>query len=196
MFPFQTHDMMANLEYMDKLDIDYKMIHIYRHPVDNIHSWYLRGYGERYQNDPRFFTLSIEYNRKILPWYCLGYEEEWLSLNPMERCVRSATDLIERSIIQQRKAEFPNRIHTITFEDFVQNTEFEMQRIGEFLGCTTTPWTKHFLTKARCPRVLDPKDRTRKLNEFKSALSNELYGKLMELSEQYEDGLYKHKNFS
>lgn len=190
MFPFQTHDMMVNLEDMDKLDIDYKMIHIYRHPVDNIYSWYTRGWGDRYLADPRSFTLSIEFEGKVLPWYCAGYEAEWLRLNPTERCVRTGLDLIKRSANQEKKARFPERIHTITFEDFVQNTEFEMQRITEFLGRASNAWTKQFLIKSRCPRVLDPKDRVRKLEEFRGMISADLFDVLLEFSSRYEDALY------
>jgi hypothetical protein len=190
LFPFMTHDMMVNLEYLDLLEIDYKMIHIYRHPIDNIYSWFTRGWGERYQNDPRSFTLSIGCQEQVLPWYCAGYEEEWLALNPMERCIRTAADLIERSIVQHKKAANAHRIHALTFENFVENTETEMEKIHTFLGTQPTPWTNHFLTKARCPRILDSSDRSRKLQAFKEGVSEKLFERLEALSERYEKGVY------
>lgn len=190
LFPFITHDMMVNLEYLDALSIDYKMVHIYRHPVDNIYSWYKRGWGERFQSDPRSFTLSIEYHDEILPWYCVGYEEEWLHLNPMERCVRTVLDLLERSVAQHRKARYLQCVHTLTFECFVQNTEFEMHRISKFLERDTTPWTAAFLGKACCPRVLNPSDRSRKLKEFRSKISKNLYVQLTDSAEKYECDTY------
>lgn len=190
LFPFMTHDMMVNLKHLDLLEIDYKMIHIYRHPVDNIYSWYTRGWGERYQNDPRSFTLSIQHENQIFPWYCMGYEQEWLALNPMERCVRTALDLLERSVAQHKTAKQPRRIHAITFENIVQHTDEEMAKISDFLGAPQTVWTSHFLQKARCPRVLKCEDLDKKINEFRAGVSAELFGKLMNAAEAYERDVY------
>jgi len=190
MFPFQTHDQMVGLEFLDMLELDYKMIELYRHPVDNIYSWYTRGWGERFLDDPTSFTLSVEYDGKILPWYCAGYEAEWLGLNPMERCVRTAIDLLRKSISQHRKPKHPDRILTVTFEDLVERTDSEMIRISDFLGRETTVWTAHYLKKANCPRILDPNARIKKLEEFEAGISTALYDQILAISEDYENGVY------
>jgi len=189
-FPYMTHDMMVNLEHLNILEIDYKMLHIYRHPVDNVYSWFMRGLGDRYGNDPRLFTLSIDYNGEVLPWYCSGYEEEWLRLQPMERCVRTVIDLIEKSLNQYKKTANPERIHLLTYEDLAQNTEEEMQGISNFLHSSTTVATLDYIKKAGCPRVLSTSDRMKKRQELKAGISNELFIKLSELSERYENGVY------
>jgi hypothetical protein len=189
-FPYQTHDVMVHLEYLDSLEFDYKIIELYRHPVDNIYSWYTRGWGERFIDDPTSFTLSIEYDGKILPWYCAGYEAEWIALNPMERCVRTTIDLLRQSVVQQKKAAHPERILTITFEDMVERTNSEMIQISDFLGRETTVWTDHYLKKANCPRVLDPNAREQKLETFKTGVSPALYDQILAISEDYENSVY------
>lgn len=189
-FPYQTHDLMVHLEYLDSLQFDYKMIELYRHPVDNIYSWYTRGWGERFFDDATSFTLSIEHDGKILPWYCVGYEAEWCALNPMERCVRTVVDLLRQSVAQQKRAQNPDRILTTTFEDMVERTDREMKRICEFLGRDTTAWTQHYLSLANCPRVLDPDSRKAKLKTFKAGISETLYESILEISKEYEDGIY------
>lgn len=189
-FPFMTHDLMVNLEYLDQLDLDYKMIQMYRHPIDNIYSWFTRGWGDRFDNDPRSFTLSLKYENNVLPWYCSGYEKEWLQYNSMERCVRAAIDLLYRSIDQHKKAKFPNKIHTITFEDFVQNSNIEMKKISLFLGKDITDSMELYMKKARCPRILKNQDRKNKLQKFKSGISNKLYQELLIISDRYENNLY------
>jgi hypothetical protein len=190
LFPFQTHDIMVNLEHLDSLEFDYKMIELYRHPVDVFYSWYTRGWGERFGEDPRAFTLCIERGGKTLPWYCAGYEEEWLGLNPMERCVRTAIDLLEKSVEQQKRAKHPDRILTITFEDMVERTDSQMVRIYDFLEREATAWTDHFLKKANCPRVLYPEDRKKKLAAFKDGISPTLYEQLLDNSAKYEANVY------
>jgi hypothetical protein len=185
-FPFMTHDMMVNLEYFDLLNIDYKMIHISRHPVDMIHSWVKRGWGERFLNDPRSFTLTIDFNGINLPWYCHGVEERWLNYNPLERCAFTVMDLIERTIRQYARAAHPERIHDITFENFVQHTADEMQGIAQFLGTTASFATDQALRNARCPRILDNSERQSKITEMRNGISRELYDKMMHLAECYE----------
>ena len=190
MFPYMTHDMMVNLEYFDALEIDYRMVEMYRHPVDNLHSWYVRGWGERFGYDPQSFTLCIESGGQLLPWYCSGYAGEWLKMNSMERCIHTGLDLLRQSIAQHRKAPHSKRIITITFENFVQNTQEEMDRLCAFLGTKASAWTPAFLDAARCPRVLDAKERARKMEDFRQGISAKLFNELMSMSEQYETDVY------
>ena len=189
-FPFMTHDMMVNLEYLDILDIDYKMIHIFRHPVDLIYSWEKRGWGDRFLNDPRSFTLSINYNSHILPWYCDGHEEEWLLLNPTEKCAFIVFDLIDKTIIQFKKAKYPNRIYNLTFENFVQNTSHEIDNLIDFIGTKKSYSTINALSNANCPRKLNIKDREKKSLEIKSKISQQLQNKLDLYSKFYEGNTY------
>ena len=37
-------------------------------------SWYNKGWGTRFINDTRSWTLSLNYKSKLLPWYTAGYE--------------------------------------------------------------------------------------------------------------------------
>jgi len=189
-FPFQTHDMLVNLEYLNLLDIDFRMIALFRHPIDNIYSWWTRGWGERFGKDPLAFTIAIDYNCNALPWYCLSYEEEWLALNPMERCIRTATDLIERSV--QRYKETPNKkdFYLLAFEDFVQNPDEEIKKICLFFKTETTVYTPQAIQLERCPRVLKPEDRKRKLSEFQANVKRELFDVLVGISKSYETDFY------
>jgi hypothetical protein len=189
-FPFMTHDMLVNLEFLDLLDIDYKMIHIFRHPVDLIYSWVKRGWGERFLYDPRSFTLSIKYNTFILPWYCDGYEEEWLSLNPTERCAFVIFNLIDKTLIQLKKAKYPNRIYNLTFENFVQDTNLEIAKISDFIGSKQTYSTTNALSNANCPRKINLFDRDKKFKELKNTISDFLCKKLVNYSNSYEDNIY------
>ena len=190
-FPFMTHDFMVNLVHLESLEIDYKMIQLYRHPIDNSYSFYKQGYCTRWTNDPREFSLMIGFESHLLPWYCAGYEQEWLSLNPLERAVRIILDLLSRSINQHKTARSPNNILTITFDSFVENTTLEMDRISSFLGSAQTTATPYFLKQANCPRKLISIERRHKLDEFKAGISNNLFCQLKEYSDRYETNLYE-----
>jgi len=188
--PIQSHDLMVNLEYLDKMDIDYHMIELFRHPVDTIYSWWQRGWGERFSNDPQSGTLSLVYNDSIVPWYCAGFEEEWLNLNPVERCVHLVLFLTYKSIEQYNKARDKERIFLITFEDFVEKPDQKIMEICSFLGTTTTEYTKQFVSQSKCPRVINIKDREDKLKEIRSRTSNNLFNEICKISDEYEDNCY------
>lgn len=188
---YQAHDMLVNLDHFNKLQLNYWMISLWRHPVDNIHSWWKKGYGTRHEDDPRCFTLTVQYQGKNFPWYAAGREKECLKLNPMELCVFFATDLIERSVEQYKQnPQSHSRIHILTFEDFCQETDREIDKICEFLQTERTEHTEAFMKKANCPRILDPKDRERKLMDFEQDISKEFFSRLLQVSEAYENNLY------
>jgi hypothetical protein len=188
--PFQTHAMLVSLEHLNKLEINYWMIALFRHPVDTIHSWWKRGWGERYGSDPRSFTLAIEWEGKCLPWYCAGHEEEWIRSNPMERCVQTVLHLYERSVEQYRKAISKERILTVTFENFTQHPECELPKICNFLGTKPSLDTPKFIQAARCPRVIQSEERRAKLKNIQVSIRPELFQQLLESSEGYEKDLW------
>jgi hypothetical protein len=134
--------------------------------------------------------LTIEHDGKLLPWYCRGFEEEWLSLNPYERCVRTGISLLKRSIEQQKRALHPERILTLQFEKFVEDTEIELERVCNFLGTKQTDQTPIQLVKARCPRHLDINNRANKMAELKKNIRSEIFADLLSVSEEYENGLF------
>lgn len=188
--PFQTHDILVNLEHLNKLDIQYQMLELFRHPIDNAYSWWTRGWGVRFGTDPRAFTLTIEYEGQQLPWYCAGYEEKWLGMNPADRCIYTSLDLIKRSVDQYLKTSLKNLICIITFEDFCSQPDIELDKICKFLGTQRTRETSSYIQSARCPRKLDPADRKNKLQKFKSLCSNEIMSELLRMSDSYESNLY------
>ena len=189
-FLLRTHNIMANLELFDKFEIPYRMLQLFRHPIDNIYSWYERGWGERIGNDPRALAITPDFKGARVPWYCVDREEEWLSLNPYERCVRDASFLIKRSVAQYRKLVSKRNILILTFEEFLHNPHGELKRICEFLNTTTSLYTPIFLEKERAPRVINPSDRERKLLELEQNVNKEIFSQLNELSRSYESNLY------
>lgn len=187
--PFQTHDLLVNLDSLNELEVDYQMLAMFRHPIDNAYSWWKRGWGERFGTDPRAFTLTFEKNGRPLPWYCLDCEEDCGGLNPMEQCIHRVCCLTRRAVLQYKKAKEKNRIHVFTFEDFARFPHQELERICSFLGTWPTSHTENFIRKARCPRVIDPAERQKKLEEFKASVNPEIFKDLRTLSGSYENNL-------
>lgn len=188
--PLMTHDLFVNLDCLDQMELSYKMLLLWRHPIDNIYSWFTRGWGERYNNDSRGFTLLLRGRNELYPWYAFGFEHELNGLNPMEKCVRIATSLLERGINQYRASSTKEKIHIMTFEDFCAQPDIELTKICDFLKTEVTGHTPRYLESARFPRKLDPADRARKCHEFEIGTRPEIHRRLMEFSQSYENNLY------
>lgn len=188
--PIMSHDLLVNLESLERLDLDYHLIELFRHPVDIIYTWWNEGLGERFCNDPQIFALSVAYGNNTMPWYCAGIEDEWLRLNPVERCVRLVLSLTKKSIEQYNNALNKERILIISFEDFVENPDKNVKRICSFLNTSITEYTQQSIYQARCPRKIDIRERIERLNSIKDIINDSLFGELMELSERYENNCY------
>jgi hypothetical protein len=189
-FPIRTHEILVNLEWFNMLEIDYRMIALFRNPIDITHSWWKCGWGTRFGNEPRAFTLAIEFKNEKLPWFCVGYEDEWLSLNSMERCGRTVIDLIERSVKQYLKVVDKSRIYLIKYEDFLSNAEMEIEEIAKFIGVQTTVYTSNILRSGLQMSMLDPEQRESKVRDLKNGMHATLFDKIMKLSCEYEESFY------
>ena len=59
--PFQTHDFLVNFDKLIELELKFKMLSLWRNPIDNVYSWWNRGWGERFMNnDPSAFKLLVK----------------------------------------------------------------------------------------------------------------------------------------
>ncbi|NTV29639.1 MAG: sulfotransferase [Candidatus Omnitrophica bacterium] len=186
--PFQTHDLLSNLSTLDKLEVDYRMLTLFRDPLDVCYSWWKRGWGDRFGADPRAFTLLLKQGKDTLPWYSLEEPKRWLRANPQEKCVLNVLDIYNNSLKEYKAAAQPERLCPVFFEDFVQKPHQELDRICGFLNTSQTDFTERAIKLANCPRVLIQADKERKLLELKGAVEPSLWEQLMRLTEQYEAG--------
>lgn len=189
LFSFLVHDIMVNFDIFETLLPEAKVIEIYRNPILNIRSCHLKGYGTRFNNDPRFFTLTLSKGLEPVPWYAESQELLWRSLNAMERCVWMVTHLIKKSISQQ-KIRQRDSVITISHEDLVQETERVVDDIETFIGRKRTPETSIQLTKQRCPRVIDREIEKQFLRDIRSLTRKSLVVELESLVENFNDNVY------
>ncbi len=189
-FPFVSHDLMSNINYLNKLDLNFKLIEIYRNPIDNVYSWFRRGVAKSFEKNSRIFTILLKApNGRLCPWYIQEDYKEWFKFNDMEKCVHLVMKLINRSIIKQRKFR-TKKILTINFENFVQFPDEELKRICSFLNTQTTNQTKYFLRKANVPRRIKDYETVKKANEIRGRVSKSLFEKLMSFEENYNKKTY------
>ena len=191
-FPFQTHELMPNIKYLNSLNINHKIIEIYRDPVDNIYSWIRLEWGKRFSEDQRSFTLNKfnKKNKKNYPWFCNSYASHWFRLNNYEKCAYSVCDLIERSVKAQKSNKYKSKVLTLSFENFYINPNQNLKRICTFLNTEKTSYTNKELVKANCPRKENLNDRKNKENFIRDRVSRKIFNKIMNIQYSYNKNLY------
>lgn len=163
-FPFQTHYFLENLSVLKKLDLNFKLIRVDRHPVDNIYSYYKRGWGKIHKKDTYFYFANASYHtseKKIIkPWYVYANENKYLKLNDMNRCIITIVNNLERvTKIRENK-----KILIINFDNFCTNPKKELNRVCKFLSSKIQSNYNLFLSRANLPRKINFKEREKKYN--------------------------------
>ena len=192
-FQFMTHDLLTHYSVFKDLNIDVKVLELLRHPVDTIHSWYVRGWGERFDNeDPRQFTTLFKFGDKTIPHYALGVEEKYLGLNPIEKCLFMHNHLLDKSLTQYQKLSVAEKdqILLLKFEDILKEPSHEIGRICNFIDSEPTEYIEKAFHDARLPRKFNLAEREKKLMFIKGNVRDSLYQSLLSVVAGYESNCY------
>lgn len=188
--PISTHELLVNYEQLEKLEIEYRMISLWRNPVEIVYSWIKRGWGHRYtENDPRSFMFNIRDQEKILPWHFAINKKDINQLSGAELCTQAVINSID-SAVQNYKKNPNGKIFLITFEEICIDPNSTLNLISGWLNIERTEYTSRACIKAKIPRVLERDEFNKKINFLKAELTSQTFERLLKYSEAYEDGLY------
>ena len=159
-FPYQSHLILCDFDKFIKLNLDFKILEIFRSPVDNVISLINRDVFRKtdVKNDPRRFDFDILYKKKSIPWYSYNYANEFIKANNAEKSALFVINQIKK-ITNKKKIIKPfinKKILIIKFEDLITETRKELLKIGKFLNTSLTLSTNKFMKAANCPRKIDP----------------------------------------
>ncbi len=189
---FITHDLLSMIDSFKKLNIPFKLIYTYRHPIDNIFSFF-KKYGKKLtaknkfkydHNNPRIYQMMIKEKNTLLPYYVKNKSKEFLSLNSAEKSVFYYLSSLERSIAKYKKHK--KNILLIRYDDFAERTKKELVKISKFLNCKTSSFTKKCLKFNNVPRVMDIDARKEKKRIISKLINNNFYEKVESITEKYE----------
>jgi len=195
--PIVTHDIAINLDILIKMKMNFKIIEIIRNPVDTVYSWYKRGLGDRYGNDPRIFTLLVKKNQKIYPWYnaLSGYKKN--KYNSCEKCVEHVVNLNKHAIRNLKNKSLNKNILITTYEELTNDPLKELKKISNFLGTKTNKKTLEFIKQEKLSlkkTIFEPRVKfIKKINLIKKLCSKKFFTELMKLNKEYQNNLYKLK---
>jgi len=188
--PFVTHDIACNYDQFIKLKLNVKIIEIFRNPIDLVYSWHKKKLSLRYGKDKRIFTLLIEKNKKPYSQHLFKLPKNWDSFNEIEKTIMYVKLLTDRSIAQLKKNNNIKKIYITNYETIVEDTAKEMERISEFLGTTTSKYTKKFIKKDNCPKIIDLDLKIKKKKYLDKKVSKKFSKLLENMEKNYLKDIY------
>ena len=198
-FPYQSHLILCDFDKFINLELNYKIIEIFRSPIDNVISLINRKVFEKtdVKQDPRRFDFDILYKKQSIPWHTYHYANRFIKANNAEKCALFVINQTNK-IITKRKIIAPylnKKILIVKFEDLITNTKNELKKISLFLNTTLTNTSKKFIKNANCPRTIDPSTKSKNVSTLQKKIKNKIIlNDLLSLEEDYQKNLYKFKN--
>ena len=175
-----THDLIFRSEIIfDAFRKKVNFVYLNRLPVDLIHEWHVKGFGERIGTDATEMKLLISHNGESVPEYCDGWEQEYIDISPLERVTKIIHSSFKRNHEALMKHKNNNQIIVIDFESLVTNPNKEIEKISLFLDLKRLNVMDDILKKNDCPRIIDQKEFVRR-NKYINAEISVKYQNLLE----------------
>jgi len=188
-FQNQTHDQLMNFRlFHDAFGSRLRMIQMLRHPVDLIDSWYRRGWGTRFGNDPTAFTHCIEFEGQDLPYYAAGWEHEYRRASSIGRVVRMIARLMSACRDEYKMLTQTQRgqIYFLRYDDFVVDPWPYVESVAGFLGTVVSDFTTDTVRRERCPRPAPTEKRAELSGRILSQLDSYEVVLVRDLQQHYE----------
>lgn len=186
---FILHESMPNINIFFKAFSNMKWINLIRNPIDIVHSWHRKGWGTRFVEDPLSFVPLARKGKHLVPWFVYNCAEKYTRMSPMDRiieCIYSVNRMGKKaykSLSQEEK----QRVLFVKYENLVEKPNEEVNKMTKFLNTIVSNRMKTILKNERCPNVIDPKERDKKLDEIRKLASKTAVKKLLELSSEYQN---------
>ncbi len=184
--PFVTHDIICNYSNFLKLNIDIKIIEFFRNPIDVIYSWHKKKLVQRYGTDKRIFTLLLQNKNQIVSQHMHPISRDWNKINNLEKCILYVNLLVNRSVKEIKRNKKKNFLYITSYENLISNTESELQKISKFINTKFSSQTKKFIKKEKCPKIIDKKEKNKKLDFIKKNISEKYIKILNKMIFDYE----------
>lgn len=185
---FVGHETLPNIKIFFDAFPAMKTISIQRHPIDIIHSWWLRGWCQRETCDPLYFQSCINEKGVDIPWFAYSWSRQYQKMNPLERTIMSVCRLEEMSR-KSFRALTPlqkKQVLFISHEDLIENSWEVIREIESFLKIKSSGFMPAILKRERCLRELSREAREKKILQIKNNTSPKIFKIMEALSDKYE----------
>lgn len=192
---FVVHEVFPNVQIIFKAYPALKIIELIRHPVDVIHSWFLRGWGRRFGLDPLSFIPTVNGNKGPIPWHAYEWKKEYEASCEADRvikCIAALTEMCAQTYMVL-SAKQKKQILFVRYENVVENTYTEIERMCSFLDTEHSQGMPVVLAREKCPKKISLENREQKISNLKKVTSKKAFALMMKLARDYEtkEDIYK-----
>ena len=165
-----------------------KIYHLRKHPVDLIFSWLKKDYGEQFYQNPRVSVITFKYKNFIIPYYAVGWEEKFVSLNETDKIIYMINNMNQESSHQLGKLSFQDskRVTSIFFDDLVMYPDKYIKKLCEDLNTNPTNYIDTVFQEENIPRIIEKNQRQKKLDVIKKTASKNGLNLLSGMIENFE----------
>lgn len=185
---FIVHEILSDAKFLCKAFSGTKIIDLQRHPVDLVSSWFKRGWGNRYGEDPLAFIPVLKGVNGGVPWYANSWKDEYENLAPIDRVITSVAFLIEagEKSCSALTSDERQRMLRITYEELIEDTFLVVEKISSFLGVAIKESLLVVTQREKVPHKISLESRKEKWAELEKIASMDKLETLSNLSKRYE----------
>ncbi|MGC9602330.1 MAG: sulfotransferase domain-containing protein [Minisyncoccia bacterium] len=186
---FLIHETLPELQIFFNTFPCLKVLYLQRSPVDLTYSWLMRYDIKKWGKDPTFFSIPVQGEKTLMPWYMRQYAKGFEGLSAAADKIILIMEVLFASYEKAYKA-FPPRqkknILLLRYDDILAEPHAVIKKLEMFLGKKALPGMKKILQREKLPNpsaLFDGKDK--KIAHLRLAASAPYFKKLMALEQKY-----------
>lgn len=164
----------------------FQLIYLNRRPIDLLHEWDVKNFGERIGNDPTETDYLISVNNESIPEYAHNWSDEYLKISPLERIVRIIHTCFVRNYKGLEERKYDDRVKVIEFENLVTDPNSVIDDISNFLNLKILTHMDKILEINNCPRSLSKDEYYNREKHIKQNISGEHLKMVDEMNEIHQ----------
>ena len=183
------HNALAYIDSLNKAFKEVKVVNIYAHPIDIVDAWIKKKYGQDIYGNKGVSLPVFKWKDEVIPSYAKNWEDEYLSLNEVDRVISMLYQIqIKENIgLSKLNAEGKRKPLMLNYDELVMNPNIELEKVSAYLSKPLTLFTSKVIQKmALNERKKSILDRDSKLIVIKKNASNECLEKLESWVSSYD----------
>jgi len=187
-FHMMLHYQLMHIKIIFKSFPNAIIYYLKKNPLDLVYSWLKKNYGGSFYENPRVATMIFKYKGHIIPYYAVGWEDLFITLNDTDKIIYMVNHMNKVSEIEydDLSDDYKIRLKPVYFDDLVEKPELYVNQICKDLNTKKTSYLNKIYEEENLPRKIDLKQREIKLIEIKKTASKEGLALLDKMMEKFE----------
>lgn len=184
---FILHETMPNIKIiLDTFKLG-KVISIRRDPLDLAYSWYQRGFGKRWGNDPVLFQITFHSQYGPIPWFARSWAKKYYRLSEADKVAASIEYLWTRSeeTYHELSSFQKKQILRVKYEDILVQPTQAVSSIAAFLDAEPSGRIRKIYKQEKLPNSTYGLELAKKEAQLQQMVDEKYFKALLSLREQY-----------